>query len=193
MSIGKRDFFQILIYATCWRLHQYVKILSSGKGDNMHVDVKEVGSKMEMYNHLCAEGKKVLLETDDKISKLANASALLNLFLKDINWVGFYLADGEQLVLGPFQGKPAVTRINFGEGVCGTAAKEREVQIIDNVHNCCNHIACDINSKSEIVVPVVKDGRLIGVLDIDSPIYIRFDEEDSIGLSNFTNLLIGVL
>ncbi|MBG9795063.1 GAF domain-containing protein [Paenibacillus dendritiformis] len=114
------------------------------------------------------------------IANLANASALLWQGLKDINWAGFYLMDEskEELVLGPFQGLPACIRIPLGRGVCGTAAREQRTLVVPDVHAFPGHIACDAASRSEIVVPMMKDGRLVGVLDIDSPVTDRFQERD---------------
>lgn len=134
------------------------------------------------------------LSKDEKnaTSILANASSLLNYFLKDINWVGFYLYNEEtdQLELGPFQGMPACTTIAVGKGVCGLAYRGNDVFIVDDVTTFPGHIACDANSKSEIVVPIYKDGKGIGVLDVDSPIFERFTEEDRIGLVKFVEILI---
>lgn len=131
----------------------------------------------------------------NQTSILANASSLLNYFLKDINWVGFYLYNEEtdQLELGPFQGLPACTTIAIGKGVCGTAYRGNDVFIVDDVNAFPGHIACDANSKSEIVVPIYKDGKGIGVLDIDSPIYDRFTEKDRIGLVKFVDILLKYL
>ena len=131
----------------------------------------------------------------NQTSILANASSLLNYFLKDINWVGFYLYNEEtdQLELGPFQGLPACTTIAIGKGVCGTAYRGNDVFIVDDVNAFPGHIACDANSKSEIVVPIYKDGKGIGVLDIGSPIYDRFTEEDRIGLVKFVDILLKYL
>lgn len=125
----------------------------------------------------------------NQIANLSNASALLNQFLDQINWVGFYLADGDQLILGPFQGLPACVRIPFGKGVCGTSAAERKTLRISDVHQFPGHIACDAASQSEIVIPLIKDEIVIGVLDIDSPIINRFDEIDQQGLEEFANIL----
>lgn len=118
----------------------------------------------------------------DFIANAANLSALLYHSLDDVNWVGFYLTKGNELVLGPFQGKIACVRIAIGKGVCGTAAFERRAVIVDNVHEFEGHIACDSASNSEIVVPLIKEGIVIGVLDIDSPVFSRFDDEDREGL-----------
>ncbi len=126
------------------------------------------------------------------IANLSNASALLNQFLDRTNWVGFYLYEEEsnQLVLGPFQGLPACVRIPLGKGVCGTAASERKTMLVEDVHAFPGHIACDAASQSEIVVPIVKDDKLIGVLDIDSPEKARFDEEDQRHLERFVEELV---
>ena len=128
----------------------------------------------------------------DRIANLSNASALLNVFLKDINWVGFYLYEetSNELVLGPFEGLPACVRIENGKGVCGTAFRGNDIFIVDDVNEFPGHIACDAASKSEIVLPLYKDGKGIGVLDIDAPVYERFTEEDRKGLKAFTDTLI---
>ena len=123
------------------------------------------------------------------ISNLANASALLWQNLQDINWAGFYLLEGDTLLLGPFQGKPACTKIPVGKGVCGTAVAEGKTQRVADVHTFPGHIACDCASNSEIVIPLRKDDRIIGVLDIDSPVYDRFSSEDQEGLEEFCKIL----
>lgn len=126
----------------------------------------------------------------DLIANLANASALLNQFLDDINWVGFYLWKEDELVLGPFQGLPACIRIPYGKGVCGTALKEQQTQVVKDVNEFPGHIACDSASKSEIVVPIVSDEKLYGVLDIDSPFTNRFDSIDKEYLELFVVTLL---
>jgi GAF domain-containing protein len=126
----------------------------------------------------------------DAIANLANASALLYETLPRLNWAGFYLMRGDGLVVGPFQGRPACVRIALGRGVCGTAAAERRTVIVGDVHAFPGHIACDAASASEIVVPLVKDGRLIGVLDLDSPVRERFGEADGRGLEAFAACLL---
>ena len=123
------------------------------------------------------------------IANLANAAALLWETLPDINWAGFYLAEGELLVLGPFQGKPACIEIPWGRGVCGTAAAEDRTQLVPDVHLFPGHIACDGASESEIVVPLRRDGRVVGVLDIDSPRKGRFTETDRAGLEAFARIV----
>lgn len=125
-------------------------------------------------------------------ANLANASALLNHALKDINWVGFYFLKEDTLILGPFQGNPACVEIKSGQGVCGTAVAEDNVQLVKNVHEFPGHIACDCASNSEIVIPIHHDGAVIGVLDIDSPILARFDEEDAKGLLELVKILEGM-
>lgn len=150
----------------------------------------EFESKSKFYGYLNLKMTALICEKNDWLSSLANASAMIWEMLKDINWAGFYLYKNGELILGPFQGKPACTNIAIKKGVCGTAAYKLETQLVRNVHEFEGHIACDSDSKSEIVIPMVKDGKLIGVLDIDSPIYGRFDEEDKIGLEKFVEILI---
>lgn len=156
----------------------------------MHIEVGETGSKKNFYDALAARAAETFDADDDLVSTLANASALLWLLLDDINWAGFYLARGDRLVLGPFQGKPAVTEIKFGSGVCGTAYSARETQVVSDVHKCDNHIACDPDSSSEIVVPMIWGGEVVGVLDIDSPTPSRFDDDDRRGLEKFVEILL---
>lgn len=126
---------------------------------------------------------------DDIVSHLANASALLNEFLTDVNWVGFYTMKNGQLQLGPFQGKPACVTIPVGKGVCGTAVSEQKTMRIEDVHAFPGHIACDAASQSEIVVPIIINDSVFGVLDIDAPIKNRFTAEDQTGLENFVSIL----
>ncbi|MEK3807626.1 GAF domain-containing protein [Metabacillus sp. SLBN-84] len=151
------------------------------------------GKQEENYEMLIKQLKALLHGEKDAIANLANASALLNQFLKEINWVGFYLYKDSELVLGPFQGLPACVRIPVGKGVCGTAALNRKTERVADVHAFPGHIACDAASQSEIVVPMVKNGELIGVLDIDSPIKDRFSELDQKYLEKFTETLIEFL
>lgn len=126
-----------------------------------------------------AEELKALVEDEELvIPNLANASAFIMDKFSDLNWAGFYLLHGETLVLGPFQGKPACIRIEKGRGVCGKALEEKRTLRVDNVHSFEGHIACDSASNSEIVIPLFKDGKALGVLDIDSPLYSRFSQED---------------
>jgi GAF domain-containing protein len=126
----------------------------------------------------------------DRIANLANASALLWQELADLNWAGFYLLKQGELVLGPFQGKPACVRIAIGRGVCGTAAQQRRTIVVPNVHEFPDHIACDSASNSEIVVPLIKNNELLGVLDIDSPSLNRFDDQDRVGLEQIVRTLL---
>ena len=131
-----------------------------------------------------------LLEGErDPLANLSNAAALLAQSLDRVNWCGFYLLRGGELVLGPFQGKPACVRIPLGQGVCGTAAARRETLVVPDVNRFPGHIACDAASRSEIVVPILQDGRLRGVLDVDSPETGRFDEEDRRGLEDLVKRL----
>lgn len=149
-------------------------------------------TEIKDYETLNKMLKSLIEDETDRIANLSNASALLNIFLKDINWVGFYLYEetSNELVLGPFQGLPACVRIENGKGVCGTAFRGNDIFIVDNVNEFPGHIACDAASKSEIVLPLYKDGKGIGVLDIDAPIYNRFTEEDRTGLKAFVDTLI---
>ncbi|WP_043934091.1 GAF domain-containing protein [Bacillus sp. EB01] len=149
------------------------------------------GSREENYNLVIKQLQALLEGEKNAIANLSNASSLLNQFLDRINWVGFYLVDGDsELVLGPFQGLPACVRIPFGRGVCGTSAVKLETVRVEDVHLFPGHIACDAASQSEIVVPLIKDGKLIGVLDIDSPEKNRFDALDQEKLEEFAAVLV---
>lgn len=147
-------------------------------------------NKNKLYKFINIKLTGLICEEKDWLANLCNASALLRQLLDDINWVGFYLYKNEELVLGPFQGKVACTHIQLGKGVCGTAAKELSTQLVKNVHDFEGHIACDSASNSEIVIPIAQKERLIGVLDIDSPIISRFDEDDKQGLEKFVNNIV---
>ncbi|WP_031394493.1 GAF domain-containing protein [Sphingomonas sp. STIS6.2] len=147
------------------------------------------GSKADLYRDLLAALDALTVDERDPIANMANAAALVWEFLPDLNWAGFYRAVEGELVLGPFQGKVACIRIAMGKGVCGTAAAERTTQLVEDVHAFPGHIACDAASRSELVVPVVSDGRLIGVLDLDSPEPARFDAEDAAGCEALVALL----
>ncbi|MFC4182819.1 GAF domain-containing protein [Saccharococcus thermophilus] len=151
------------------------------------------GTREENYELVIQQLRSLIDGETNFIANLANAAALLNHFLQEINWVGFYLTEGDELVLGPFQGLPACVRIPFGKGVCGTAAKNKKTIIVPDVHLFPGHIACDAASQSEIVVPMMKDGNVIGVLDIDSPIKNRFDETDGQYLEKFVETIISTL
>ncbi|MFC7320303.1 GAF domain-containing protein [Halobacillus campisalis] len=147
------------------------------------------GTKEDQYTLLIKQLDALLEGEPDEIANLSNASALLNQFLEDVNWVGFYIWRKDELVLGPFQGLPACVRIPSGKGVCGTAVSERKTQRIEDVHAFPGHIACDAASQSEIVVPVIKNGEIYGVLDIDSPSIGRFDETDEKYLIQFVETM----
>ena len=146
-----------------------------------------------MYRDLASALEGLVAGETDAVANMANASALIWETLPDINWVGFYRNVGGELVLGPFQGRPACIRIPFGTGVCGAAAATRQIQRIDDVHAFPGHIACDSASESEIVVPLIRDDVLIGVLDIDSPKKSRFNEEDEAGCVRLAEILAKVL
>lgn len=148
---------------------------------------------MTDYKELCAALRALTDSVPHIIANLANASALLWESLENINWAGFYLKEGECLILGPFQGKPACIEIPIGRGVCGVAAETRETQRVHDVHKFPGHIACDGASNSEIVVPIIRDGELFGVLDIDSPVFDRFSEEDQTGLEEFSAIVAQLL
>ncbi|MGK7378037.1 GAF domain-containing protein [Planococcus sp. 1R117A] len=148
------------------------------------------GTSIEQYTLLGKQLDALLEGESNTIANLSNASALLNQFLERINWVGFYLMEDGELVLGPFQGLPACVRIQVGKGVCGTAVSEKKTMLIEDVHAFPGHIACDAASQSEIVIPLIKDGEVIGVLDIDSPELSRFTKEDQEGLELFTAVLL---
>ncbi len=151
------------------------------------------GNKKEMYEEVAMQLGGLFDDCPHVIANLANASAVLNQAMENINWVGFYLMEGEQLVLGPFQGKAACVEIKIGKGVCGTAVERDEVMLVKDVHAFPGHIACDGASRSEIVLPVHANGKIIGVLDIDSPILARFDEEDQAGLEKVVEVIEGML
>ncbi|ACM14895.1 GAF domain-containing protein [Bacillus cereus group sp. TH43LC] len=148
------------------------------------------GSRVQQYETVIKQLDALLTGESNVVANLSNASALLNQFLDRVNWVGFYVTEGNQLVLGPFQGMPACVRIPFGRGVCGVAAETKTTQLVADVHQFPGHIACDSASNSEIVVPIIKDGNVIGVLDIDSPEKNRFDEVDQRYLEKFVETLL---
>ena len=147
-------------------------------------------NKPEFYAALNRQLAAILDGERDWICNLANTSALLMQALPDLNWAGFYLLKGDELVLGPFQGKIACMRIKVGKGVCGTAAAQRESVVVRNVHDFPGHIACDSASNSEVVVPLLHRGKLLGVLDLDSPSHARFDEADARGLERTVEILL---
>jgi GAF domain-containing protein len=153
----------------------------------------EAADKATMYRDLASALEGLVTGEPDPIANMANASALIYETLPDVNWVGFYRNIDGELVLGPFQGRPACIRMTFDQGVCGAAAKTRQVQRVEDVHSFANHIACDSASNSEIVVPLIRDGEVLGVLDIDSPIRARFTEEDEAGVVRLAEILTRVL
>ncbi|WP_322597186.1 GAF domain-containing protein [Sphingomicrobium marinum] len=150
-------------------------------------------TKAQMYDDLASALKGLVHGEPDPIANMANAAALLWEAMPDINWAGFYRNVDGELVLGPFQGRPACIRIKFGDGVCGAAAATRETQLVEDVHAFPGHIACDAASESEVVVPLIKDGELLGVLDIDSPSKARFDAEDKKGCERLAAILVEAL
>lgn len=155
----------------------------------MHQDVPWPPEKNALYS-LLSQQLAALVEGCRPVSALSNAAALLWDALPDINWAGFYLLRGDVLHLGPFQGKTACVQIPVGRGVCGTAAATRQIQLVRDVHLFPGHIACDAASRSEIVLPLLRDGTLYGVMDIDAPMVARFDETDAAGLNALCNVLM---
>jgi L-methionine (R)-S-oxide reductase len=151
---------------------------------------KHPQSKAEVYDQLAEQLSSLLAGERDLIANAANFSALIFHSLPDLNWAGFYFLKDDELVLGPFQGRPACVRIAMGKGVCGTAAQSRATTVVPNVHEFPGHIACDSASNSEIVIPLMKGERLIGVLDLDSPLAGRFDDEDAKGLERLVSVLV---
>ena len=144
---------------------------------------------MSDYNTLCRDLVALVNGVPHPIANLANAAALLWQELEDLNWAGFYLSEGDRLVLGPFQGKPACIEIPFGKGVCGTAAEKQEAVVVEDVHEFPGHIACDEASRSEIVIPMMHNGVVFAVLDLDSPTVGRFTQADRAGLEVFVRVL----
>ena len=149
-----------------------------------------ITSKRDQYDQLAAQLSSLLAGERDLVANAANFSSLVFHSLSDLNWAGFYFEKDGELVLGPFQGKPACVRIKIGQGVCGAGAAKCDTVIVPNVHEFPGHIACDSASNSEIVVPLMKDSRLIGVLDLDSPSPSRFDQEDARGLESLVRILL---
>src|ERR1700735_2036555 len=147
-------------------------------------------SKAAIYREIGVQLSGLFSDERNGLANAANMCALLYQMLPDVNWVGFYFLQGGELVLGPFQGKVACVRIAMGRGVCGTAAERREILVVPDVSEFPGHIACDAESRSEIVLPLVQDGRLLGVLDLDSPTLARFDDEDRQGLQAAVNVLL---
>jgi len=153
-----------------------------------HIDPTQ--PKSVLYRQVVEELRGLLAGERDWIANLANSAALIYHSLPDLNWAGFYLLKDGELVVGPFQGKPACVRIAMGKGVCGTAAVQRKTQVVRDVNQFAGHIACDSASNSEIVVPMIRNGELLGVLDLDSPKLARFDEQDRQGLEQLVSVLL---
>ncbi|MFI5536775.1 GAF domain-containing protein [Nocardia sp. NPDC051900] len=151
------------------------------------------GDRTEQYRQLVAQAEALVAGETDRIANAANLAALVFHALPDVNWVGFYFYDGRELVVGPFQGKPACVRIALGKGVCGTAAQTRTTQLVPDVHAFEGHIACDADTRSEIVVPLVRDDALIGVFDLDSPRPERFDDIDRAGLEVVAEIFLAAI
>ncbi|MBI6816449.1 GAF domain-containing protein [Pseudomonas syringae pv. aptata] len=154
------------------------------------IDLQNTGAGLDGYGLLAAQLEALLADERDFIANAAQFSAFLYTQLDDLNWAGFYLNRNEELVLGPFQGQIACVHIPFGRGVCGTAAQSRQTQRVQDVHEFPGHIACDSASNSELVVPLIKEGRLIGVLDLDSPSVGRFNEEDQAGIERLAAIFL---
>ncbi|MDV8021613.1 GAF domain-containing protein [Rhodococcus sp. IEGM 1330] len=151
------------------------------------------GSKVEQYHQLTEQARGLVFEESNLVANAANLSALLYHALPEVNWVGFYLYDGTELVVGPFQGQPACVRIALSKGVCGAAASTRETQRVADVHAFPGHIACDANTRSEVVVPLYQGETLIGVFDLDSPVPDRFDADDQAGLEAIAAVFLSSL
>jgi L-methionine (R)-S-oxide reductase len=151
---------------------------------------KQSESKLKLYEQLALQLSSLLAGERDLIANAANFASLIFHTLSELNWAGCYFLKNGELVLGPFQGRPACVRIALGQGVCGTAAANCMTTIVPNVHEFSGHIACDSASNSEIVVPLMKGKRLIGVLDLDSPVIGRFDDEDALGLNRLVSVLV---
>jgi L-methionine (R)-S-oxide reductase len=147
-------------------------------------------SKPELYQDLAEQLRALLGSETDRTANAANMAALIYHRLPDVNWAGFYFRQGAELVLGPFQGKPACVRIPIGKGVCGTAAARAATVLVPNVHDFPGHIACDPVSRSELVVPLIEDGAVLGVLDLDSPLPARFDAADQHGCERLVALFV---
>jgi L-methionine (R)-S-oxide reductase len=150
----------------------------------------EPRAKYALYQDICEQLQELLGDEKNFVANAANTAALLFQQLPDVNWVGFYIAERKQLVLGPFQGKPACVRIPFGKGVCGTAASQRKTIVVPDVNAFPGHIFCDTASRSEIVVPLLNWGKMLGVLDIDSASLNRFDEDDKEGVESIVAVFL---
>src|SRR6266508_667942 len=157
---------------------------------NFELTEKMSGTKQDFYQHLVSQLHSLLEGERDLIANAANFSALLYYSLPDLNWAGFYFHKNGELVLGPFQGKPACVRIPFGKGVCGTAAQRRQTILVDNVHDFPGHIACDSASNSEIVVLLMHSSKFVSWLDLDSPVLARFADADARGLNRLAEIFL---
>lgn len=158
-----------------------------------HFSVDSDLSKPERYRELAAAAQALVADEPDSIANMANLAALIWQFVPDLNWAGFYRVVDGGLVLGPFQGKAACIRIPFGQGVCGAAAASAQTQLVADVHAFPGHIACDADSRSELVVPVIHHGVVVAVIDLDSPLPARFDSDDAAGIEALAKLLAPVL
>lgn len=154
------------------------------------INLQDTGAGLDGYNLLAAQLEALLADERDFIANAAQFSAFLYTQIDDLNWAGFYLNRNEQLVLGPFQGQVACVRIPFGRGVCGAAAQTLQTQRVEDVHSFAGHIACDSASNSELVVPLIKEGKLVGVLDLDSPSVGRFSEVDQAGIERLAAIFL---
>lgn len=173
------------------RIFVKIKFNVNNTGGIVLLSTEELAQKkIEQYDNVLKQLKALLAGERHLLANLSNAAALLNQYLDKINWVGFYLLEGEELVLGPFQGLPACVRIPVGKGVCGTSVAKKQTIVVPDVHEFPGHITCDPASQSEIVIPLQKDGTVLGVLDIDSPYKDRFDEIDVKKLEEFAAILI---
>lgn len=168
-----------------------LRIAVDGLGHNPMYDYRpaEQASKTQLYDDLVGAADALTAGESDSVANMANIAALLNDFLSDLNWAGFYRMVGNELVLGPFIGRPACIRIPVGHGVCGAAAATRATQLVPDVHAFPGHIACDADTQSELVVPVIRDGQVIAVIDLDSPRAARFDADDALGVERLAALI----
>ena len=164
--------------------------MTSVSSNVLSAQAKGQGTKADLYKTVVDQLQSLIRAESDWIANLANAAALIFQSVPRLNWAGFYLLKDDELVVGPFQGKVACVRIQIGKGVCGTAAEQRKTVIVPDVHEFPGHISCDSASRSEIVVPLIRQGELIGVLDLDSPGWGRFDDEDAVGLEAVARLLV---
>ena len=184
-SVGQLSGWEGGLAPALWLTHRAFEIPMT-----FQIEKKGSASKAELYADLLLQLRSLLEGERDFIANAANFASLLFHSLPDLNWAGFYLYKDGELVLGPFQGQPACVRIAMGKGVCGTAAEQRQTILVDNVHDFPGHIACDSASNSEIVVPLVKHEQLLGVLDLDSPLFARFEDQDAEGLNDMVKVFM---